>query len=139
MWEEIPPERRHGEIHGYTVSGHIQHFRTDTNHVASAREKRSQMVNVSAELRECLMSSNKNESFTVSVNASQLSVVINNLGKLCNGPFAPYNTFLIFPVPYAVYNFTVAASTGAGTGDPSDSQSFRTTVTSKQRTQFQIQ
>ena len=80
MWEDIPPERKLGVIQSFTVNGHIQQFSTDT----SFRQRRSLpqnlMVNISDELRECLISSNRSESFVATVNANQLSVRISNLG-----------------------------------------------------------
>lgn len=79
MWEMVPPAQRLGVIRSYTISGYIQQFRTDTA-IARRRRSLSQMVNISAGLRECLMSSNRNESFSVTVNSSQLSVMISNLG-----------------------------------------------------------
>ena len=93
MWEDIPPERRLGVIQSYTISGHIQQFSTDTNLRQRRSLPQSLMVNISDELRECLMSSNRSESFVVTVNASQLSVTISNLGTW-NGTSGLYHNLL---------------------------------------------
>ena len=70
-----PPDCPNGPISTYTITGYIQQFRTDR-----MRRSVSQMVNISADLRDCLTSSNREESFCVTVNSSQLSTTIRRLG-----------------------------------------------------------
>ena len=134
-WDEVPIEQRNGVIRGYTVGGYIQQFRTDSalNDTLDRRRRFVPTVNISDELRECSMSSNRSEAFRATINnATQRSVTFNNLGKfyklLTN---SIDHQLLIFAVPYAEYNFTVDAFTNAGRGDPAPAQRFRTTVTSK--------
>ena len=79
-WEEVPIQNRSGIIRGYTVGGSIQQFRTDSGQPRMRRFAHL-MTNLSAGVRECLMSSNRNESFLATLNGTQFSVTFDNLGE----------------------------------------------------------
>ena len=80
MWDEVPIQNRNGIIRGYTVGGSIQQFRTDSGQPRRSRFAHL-MTNLSAGVRECLMSSNRNESFLATLNSTQFSVTFDNLGE----------------------------------------------------------
>ena len=79
-WDEVPIQNRNGIIRGYTVGGSIQQFRTDSGQ-PRMRRFADLMTNLSAGVRECLMSSNRNESFLATLNDTQFSVTFDNLGE----------------------------------------------------------
>ena len=79
-WNEVPIQYRNGIIRGYTVGGSIQQFRNDPGQ-ARMRRFAHLMTNLSAGVRDCLMSSNRSESFIATLNDTQRSVTFSNLGK----------------------------------------------------------
>ena len=79
-WNEVPIQNRNGIIRGYTVGGSIQQFHNDSGQ-ARMRRFAHLMTNLSAGVRDCLMSSNRSESLIATLNDTQRSVTFSNLGK----------------------------------------------------------